>query len=71
MSVHTKPEDAFEIVDANELARRWSLPVSWIREQTRSRAADPIPHVRLSRYRRFEWNSPALLKWWAKRRTNT
>jgi hypothetical protein len=70
MSVLTQAQEIFEIVDAAELARRWSLSVSWIREQTRSRASDPIPHVRLGRYRRFEWNSPALLKWWARRRSN-
>jgi hypothetical protein len=32
-----------EVVDANELAKRWRLPVTWIREQTRSRADDPYP----------------------------
>ena len=29
----------FEIIDCPELAKRWSLPESWIREQLRSRAA--------------------------------
>jgi len=58
----------FEVVDSEELARRWCLPESWIREQTRSRAVDPIPHVRLGRYVRFEWNSPELLQWWNRRR---
>jgi len=58
----------FEVIDAIELARRWHIPVSWIREQTRTRAADPLPCVRLGRYVRFEWGSPSLLQWWAKRR---
>jgi hypothetical protein len=59
----------FEVIDSAELAKRWSLPESWIREQTRCRATDPIPCVRVGRYVRFEWGSPKLLAWWAKRRT--
>jgi excisionase family DNA binding protein len=35
---------------ADELAERLSVPVSWIRESTRSGA---IPHVQLGRYRRY------------------
>ena len=27
-----------EMIDAEELAKRWGLPPSWVREQTRSRA---------------------------------
>ncbi len=48
----------FEVLTAEELAARWRVPESWIREQTRSRCADPIPHVRLGRYVRFSWGSP-------------
>jgi hypothetical protein len=58
----------FEVIDAAELANRWRIPKTWILEQTRSRASQPIPCVRLGRYVRFEWDSPALLKWWEKRR---
>jgi hypothetical protein len=29
---------SYEVVDAIELAQRWRVPVSWIREQTRDRA---------------------------------
>ncbi len=60
--------NTYEIIDAVELANRWSVPISWIREGTRARAVDPIPHVRFGRYVRFEWNSPALNAWVAKRR---
>jgi hypothetical protein len=42
-----------------ELAARLSVPPSWIREKTRSRArardADPLPVVRLGKYVRFDW----------------
>jgi hypothetical protein len=59
---------SFEVIDAGELARRWSIPKTWILEQTRTRAANPVPCVRLGRYVRFEWDSPALLRWWGQRR---
>ena len=36
---------SFEVLDASELAKRWRVPVSWVREHTRDRAADPIPTV--------------------------
>lgn len=59
----------FEVIDAVELGKRWNLPKSWILEQTRSRAADPIPCLRMGKYVRFEWGSPSLLNWLAKRRS--
>jgi len=65
---HVRDWTFFEVIDAGELARRWSIPKSWILEQTRSRATEPIPCVRLGRYVRFEWESPSLLKWWSKKR---
>lgn len=64
-------EGVHEVLDSAELAKRWKVPVTWIREQTRSRASDPLPCVRLGRYTRFEWQSPALTKWWAARRTHS
>jgi hypothetical protein len=64
-----EPPSNFEIIDAKELAKRWALPCTWIREQTRSRTNDAIPHLRMGRYVRFEWNSPALNVWLSKRRS--
>jgi hypothetical protein len=64
-----KFRQGYEVIDSVELAKRWSVPESWVREQTRSRAADPLPHVRLGRYVRFEWGSPRLTKWWERRRS--
>lgn len=58
----------YEVIDAPELARRWHVPESWIREHTRARCSDPIPTVRLGKYVRFEWESPALRNWWQKHR---
>ncbi len=62
-------EQAFEILDAKQLAERWRVSRSWIIEHTRRRCTDPIPHVKLGRYVRFEWQSPQLARWWAKRRS--
>ena len=59
----------FELIDAPELAKRWRLPTSWIREQTRSRCSNPIPHLRLGRYVRFEWGSPELVAWLSRHRS--
>ncbi len=59
---------AYEVINAVELARRWAVPESWVRDNVRSRTADPIPHVRLGRYVRFEWESADLESWWARRR---
>ncbi len=62
------PEQGHEVVDSRELARRWRVPKSWVEEQTRRRCSDPIPHIRLGKYVRFEWGSPELERWWARRR---
>jgi len=64
------PAATLELIDAPELAKRWSLPASWIREQTRSRATDPLPHVRFGKYVRFQWGSPELEQWLNRRRSH-
>ena len=56
-----------EMVGPDELAKRWSVPESWIREQTRSRATDPLPCVRFGKYVRFRWQSPELEAWFIRR----
>jgi len=53
----------YEFIDSGGLARRWDVPVSWIRDQVRRRAEDPLPHVNLGKYVRFLWGSPELLEW--------
>ena len=55
----------YGVIDSVELARRWVLPVSWVRDHVRSRAIDPIPHIRFGRYVRFRWGSPELEGWLA------
>jgi hypothetical protein len=61
--------ERFQLLTAEELADRLRVPPSWIREQTRSRslAGDPLPHLRLGRYVRFQWGSPELEGWLRRR----
>ena len=67
--MNTQPtSNGCEVIDAAELANRWSLPESWIRDQTRTRSSDPLPCVRFGRYVRFEWGSPKLAAWYDRRR---
>ncbi len=61
----------FEVLTAEELAQRWRVPPSWVREQSRSRCSDPIPHTRLGRYVRFSWGSPELRQWWTRRQSKS
>jgi len=59
-----------ELIDSAELANRWKVPESWIRNHTRARTPrdERIPCIRLGRYVRFEWGSPLLTEWLAKKR---
>ncbi len=56
-------KEMYQIIDAIELSARWNLPVTWIREYCRPRTSDPIPHLRLGHYVRFQWDSPELTEW--------
>jgi len=62
-SVNLEAFTRYEIVDSRELARRLTVPVSWIRDQVRARSEDPLPHLNLGKYVRFLWGSPALEEW--------
>ena len=56
------------VIDSPELAQRWNVPESWIRDSVRSRSSDPIPCIRMGRYVRFEWDSAELEAWFDRRR---
>jgi len=58
------------IIDSKELARRWNVPESWVRDSVRSRSGDPIPCVHMGRYVRFEWGSVELEAWYARRKSS-
>lgn len=53
----------FEVIDCVELALRWKLPVTWVRDHVRVREQDPIPHLQLGKYVRFRWGAPELDNW--------
>jgi hypothetical protein len=57
-----------EVIDSKELASRLVLPESWVRDRVRGRCDDPIPHVKVGRYIRFEWRGRELVEWWARHR---
>lgn len=63
------PATLYEIIDSATLAKRLTLPESWVRAQVRSRASDPLPAMRFGRYVRFRWNSPELNSWLSRRLT--
>jgi len=58
----------YEVIDSEELAKRWNLPETWVRDGVHVRTSDPIPHVKLGRYVRFEWGSAELEDWWVRHR---
>lgn len=57
----------YEFIDSRELARRLTVPASWVRDQVRARSQDPLPHVNLGKYVRFLWGSPELEDWIVRR----
>ena len=61
-------DSQYEVIASKELGRRWAVPETWIRNNVRKRVANPIPHVRLGKYVRFEWGSPELQAWWDKQK---
>ncbi len=56
-------QPTLELLNAEQLAQRLNLPVTWVREMTRTRCADPIPCLFFGRYRRFPWGAPQLTDW--------
>ena len=56
-----RPEYTF--LDCKQLAERWNVPETWIRERVRRRSADPLPHVRFGKYVRFRGGAPELEEW--------
>lgn len=69
-SISALNDPSVEIIDSRELARRLRLPESWVRDRVRARNNDPLPHVKVGRYVRFEWGSPELVQWWARHRVS-
>jgi len=57
----------FEVLDATALAERLRVPRTWVLEQTRGRAIDPIPHLKLGKYCRFVLNQD-FFRWLERRK---
>jgi predicted DNA-binding transcriptional regulator AlpA len=54
-----------EILTPQQLAKKLQVPVSWVYEQTRTRAgvrnSTPLPHIKMGKYLRFSW--PDVVAW--------
>ena len=57
----------YEYLDSADLAKRLNISESWVRDQVRPRALDPVPYVRFGKYIRFRWLGPEL-EFWLNRR---
>jgi hypothetical protein len=53
----------YEYLDSAQFAARLNISESWVRDGVRTRAEEPIPHVRFGRYVRFRLGSPELAIW--------
>lgn len=61
----------YESLTSEQLADRLNVPPSWVRDQVRARAEDPLPHIQLGKYVRFLWGSPELEAWLRRRMIGT
>jgi excisionase family DNA binding protein len=50
-----------ELIEIKELARRLSVPVTFIYDRTRKNSPDPIPHLKIGKYVRFD--PEAVVQW--------
>ena len=59
------PEAPIEILTPQQVAERLQVKPSWVYEQTRNRSsvrnADPLPHMKVGLYLRFDWRD--VLDW--------
>ena len=51
------------LINADELARRLEIPKTWVYDRTRQGVSNAIPHLKLGKYVRFDWDSPEFQKW--------
>ena len=56
-----------KIVDVVGLAETLGVPQSWVYRHTRSEVPDPIPHLKIGKYVRFDTNSQVFRDWLARR----
>jgi len=60
------------ILTPEQLAERLQVKPSWIYEQTRNRSGirnpDPLPHIKMGLYLRFDW--PDVVAWLERQKKN-
>jgi hypothetical protein len=53
------PTSSVELLTPEQLSDRLQVKTSWVYEQTRSRTGvrdtDPLPHIKMGLYLRFDW----------------
>jgi excisionase family DNA binding protein len=49
--------DSRNILTPAQLAERLQVSPSWVRQKTRSRCPNPLPHYKIGRYLRFDWSA--------------
>jgi predicted DNA-binding transcriptional regulator AlpA len=61
-----------EILTPTQVAERLQVKPSWVYEQTRERAEvrnpDPLPHMKMGRYLRFDWKD--VIDWLERRKSD-
>ena len=57
---HAGNGDSSELLTVDDLAKALKVPKSWLYDRTR-RKKDPIPHIKVGRYPRFQL--PQVLAW--------
>jgi hypothetical protein len=59
--------ELYDIIDTDELAGKLKVKPCWVRNHVSEEKDDPIPHLKLGRYVRFQWGHPDLIQWLARR----
>lgn len=53
------PTSSIELLTPEQLSERLKVKPSWVYEQTRTRSSvrdsDPLPHIKMGLYLRFDW----------------
>jgi predicted DNA-binding transcriptional regulator AlpA len=46
-------QDDLELLDAQQIAELFKVPLTWVQQATRKRFRNPIPHFKIGHYVRF------------------
>jgi hypothetical protein len=52
--VASNNDDDLELLDAQQIATLFKVPVGWVRRSTQARAKHPMPHIKVGHYTRFQ-----------------